>query len=100
MHLKDMRSITSAGRSAGFVAAWLATMLPSSLIAIARAAKTGIDTDTCTPKYVTGIAGAETVDTAAECAKVTPLEHQDREADRRALRHRARASGYAASLTH
>ncbi len=44
----------------------------------ATEADTGIDASQWTPDYVTRIAGTEDVDTAAECAKVVPLDHKGR----------------------
>jgi multiple sugar transport system substrate-binding protein len=45
----------------------------------ARAAQeTGLDTSNWTPDYITGIAGTLQVDTAAECAKVVPLDTKGR----------------------
>lgn len=46
----------------------------------ARAQNTqlGIDTSKWTPDYIAGIAGTETFDTAAECAKAVPLNYKGR----------------------
>ncbi len=38
-------------------------------------AQTGVDPDTWTPEYINSIAGTLEVDTAAECAAVTPLDY-------------------------
>ena len=45
-------------------------------LAFAQDAGAGIDPDTWTPDYIKSIAGTETVDTAAECAEVVPLDHE------------------------
>ncbi len=50
----------------------LAGALPGT--ARADAVKTGIDSSTWTPEYITSIAGTQTYDTAAECNRVTPLD--------------------------
>jgi multiple sugar transport system substrate-binding protein len=75
MHLIDMGRISVARRAAGCLGALLATTLLSSQLAMAQGAKTGIDPETWTPEYVKSIAGTETVDTAAECSKVVPLDY-------------------------
>lgn len=64
-----------AARPAGFLGALLATTLLSSPLALAQETKTGIDPETWTPEYVRSIAGTETVDTAAECSQVVPLDY-------------------------
>ena len=43
-----------------------------------RASKTGIDAATWTPQHIASIAGTAEYDTAAECAKVVPLNHSGR----------------------
>ncbi len=68
-------SATGAVRTAGLAGGLLATTLLSSPLALAQGAKTGIDAETWTPEHVREIAGTETVDTQAECAKVVPLDH-------------------------
>ncbi len=60
--------------TAGAVA--LAGALPSS--ANAQSSKTGIDAATWTPQYIASIAGTAEYDTAAECAKVVPLNYSGR----------------------
>ena len=44
----------------------------------AWAQDTGIDTSNWTPEYINSIAGTLEVDTAAECAKVVPLDYKGR----------------------
>lgn len=53
------------------VAGWLASRMP----ALADA-KTGVDASTWTPDYISSIAGTLDIDTAAECAKVVPLDYK------------------------
>ena len=45
--------------------------------ALAQGSKTGIDAATWTPQYISSIAGTAEYDTAAECARVTPLSHDN-----------------------
>jgi multiple sugar transport system substrate-binding protein len=40
--------------------------------------KTGVDASTWTPDYIRSIAGTVKIDTAAECAKVVPLDYKGR----------------------
>jgi multiple sugar transport system substrate-binding protein len=51
--------------------------LSSPLLAAAQdsSTKTGVDPAIWTPEYITSIAGTLEVDTAAECAKVVPLDY-------------------------
>ena len=51
--------------------------LSSPLLAAAQdsSTKTGVDPAIWTPDYITSIAGTIEVDTAAECAKVVPLDY-------------------------
>ena len=56
------------------LAASVAAVLPG--VSRADAVKTGIDSATWTPEYITSIAGTATYDTAAECARVTPLDYK------------------------
>ncbi len=44
----------------------------------AQGSKTGVDAATWTPEYITSIAGTAEYDTAAECAKVVPLDYRGR----------------------
>ncbi len=44
----------------------------------AQGSKTGIDAATWTPEYIASIAGTAEFDTAAECARVVPLEYSGR----------------------
>jgi multiple sugar transport system substrate-binding protein len=46
--------------------------------ALAQGSKTGIDAATWTPQHIASIAGTAEYDTAAECAKVVPLNHSGR----------------------
>ena len=73
---QNARSIARASRPVGFASALLATTLLSSPAVYAQGEKTGIDPETWTAEYVTSIAGTETVDTAAECSQVTPLDYE------------------------
>ena len=50
---------------------------PSSLLA-PIVAGAGIDPETWTPEHIRSIVGTETVDTAAECSGVVPLDHEGR----------------------
>ena len=50
--------------------------LVGSLGAFAADNKTGVDASTWTPDYIKSIAGTVEVDTAAECAKVVPLDYK------------------------
>jgi len=45
---------------------------------LAQGSRTGVDATTWTPDYIKSIAGTLEVDTAAECAKVVPLNYQGR----------------------
>lgn len=59
----------------------VAVLLATSLIvpaAVAQSQGPSIDPETWTPDYVRSIAGTESVDTAAECSEVTPLDHEGR----------------------
>ncbi len=60
---------------AGIVGVFLASTLLTPMNATAQGSKTGIDPETWTPDFVRSIAGTETVDTAAECSKIVPLDH-------------------------
>jgi multiple sugar transport system substrate-binding protein len=46
--------------------------------ALAQTSLAGIDASKWTPEYITSIAGTATYDTAAECAKVVPLNYAGR----------------------
>ena len=46
--------------------------------ALAQGSKTGVDAATWTPQHIASIAGTAEYDTAAECAKVVPLNHSGR----------------------
>jgi multiple sugar transport system substrate-binding protein len=61
------------GYSAG---AGLAAAMGGPFRAAAAAGPTVIDIDNWTPEYVNSIAGTIEVDTAAECAKVVPLDYK------------------------
>jgi multiple sugar transport system substrate-binding protein len=43
--------------------------------ALAQGSKTGVDASKWTPEYIASIAGTESFDTAAECARVVPLNY-------------------------
>ena len=65
------------------VLGYAATAAAASLVGLPGAAraqgtKTGIDIATWTPQYISSIAGTAEYDTAAECARVTPLSHAGR----------------------
>ena len=53
-----------------------AALLPSALHA--QGNKTGVDASTWTPDYINKLAGSAEYDTAAECAKVVPLDYKGR----------------------
>lgn len=57
-------------------AAVLAGAVPGS--ASAQGSKTGIDAATWTPEHISSIAGTAEYDTAAECAKIVPLNYSGR----------------------
>ncbi len=46
--------------------------------AFAQGSKTGVDAAKWTPEYIASIAGTESFDTAAECARVVPLNYTGR----------------------
>ena len=60
----------------GFVAG--AAAIGASTSVVAQAADTGIDLAKWSPGYVRGLAGTAEYDTAAECARVTPLDYSGR----------------------
>ena len=53
-----------------------AALLPGALAA--QGNKTGVDASTWTPDYINKLAGTADYDTAAECAKVVPLDYKGR----------------------
>ena len=53
-----------------------AALLPG--LAWAQGSKTGVDAATWTPEYISSIAGTAEYDTAAECARVVPLDYAGR----------------------
>jgi multiple sugar transport system substrate-binding protein len=59
--------------SAAAIAVWLGETLDAM-----ADTKTGVDASTWTPDYITSIAGTLDIDTAAECAKVVPLDYKGR----------------------
>lgn len=67
----NRRQFIGYSAAAGATAAWFGSGLPSMAIE-----KTGINADTWTPDYINSIAGTIEVDTAAECAKVVPLDYK------------------------
>jgi multiple sugar transport system substrate-binding protein len=69
-HPLNRRSFLGLGAAAGLAAAQWRT-----LIAAAQASKTGVDEE-WTPEHIRQIAGTLKVDTAAEVAKVVPLDHK------------------------
>jgi multiple sugar transport system substrate-binding protein len=70
-HRIDRRTLLGTAAAAA-----LAGALPGS--ASAQGSKTGIDAATWTPQYIASIAGTAEYDTAAECAKVVPLNYSGR----------------------
>ena len=46
--------------------------------ALAQGSKTGVDASKWTPEYIASIAGTESFDTAAECARTVPLNYSGR----------------------
>jgi multiple sugar transport system substrate-binding protein len=68
----DRRKFMGAAAAAG-LAAWLGDTLAAYAD---ESAKTGVNADTWTPDYIQSIAGTVEVDTAAECAKVVPLDYK------------------------
>ena len=66
----DRRQFLGAAATA-VLAAWL-----GDTIAAVADDKTGVDASTWTPEYISSIAGTVDVDTAAECAKVVPLDYK------------------------
>jgi multiple sugar transport system substrate-binding protein len=67
----DRRTLLGIAGAAAFAGA-----LPGA--ANAQGDKTGIDAATWTPQYIASIAGTAEYDTAAECAKVVPLNYSGR----------------------
>ncbi len=68
--------VTRRAAIGGVMAAGVAASLPGE--AAAQGSKTGVDAATWTPEYITSIAGTAEYDTAAECAKVVPLNYSGR----------------------
>jgi multiple sugar transport system substrate-binding protein len=66
----DRRKFLGYG-TAAVLAAWL-----GETMAAMADAKTGVDSSTWTPDYIKSIAGTVDIDTAAECAKVVPLDYK------------------------
>ena len=62
----------------GYAGAAAAGLVGLPGAARAQGSKTGIDAATWTPAYISSIAGTAEYDTAAECARVTPLNHSGR----------------------
>jgi multiple sugar transport system substrate-binding protein len=56
----------------------VAAGLRGPLSALAQENPLGVNADEWTPEYISSIAGTLEVDTAAECAKVVPLDYQGR----------------------
>ncbi len=52
--------------------------LVAGMPAFAQTSRTGVDAATWTPEFVSSIAGTVQVDTAADCAKVVPLNYKGR----------------------
>lgn len=75
---QNARFIARIARPVGLASALLATTLLSSPAVYAQGEKTGVDAETWTPEYVKSIAGTETVDTAAECSQIVPLDYEGR----------------------
>ena len=68
----NRRTLLGYSAAAGLAAAGLNRM--PQLAAAQSGDEMGIDPSTWTPEYIKSIAGTIEVDTAAECAKVVPLE--------------------------
>jgi hypothetical protein len=67
MDRREFLAVTAGVTAAGFAGgAW------------AQGSKTGIDPARWTPEYIRSIAGTAEYDTAAECAKVVPLDYKGR----------------------
>ena len=64
------------GRRELLAGAATAALLPGALAA--QGNKTGVDASTWTPDYINKLAGTADYDTAAECAKVVPLDYKGR----------------------
>jgi len=71
-----MRSINRRALLASAAGAGLAAALPG--VAGAQGSRTGVDAATWTPDYINSIAGTQDFDTAAECARVVPLNYTGR----------------------
>ncbi|MCX7383009.1 MAG: sugar ABC transporter substrate-binding protein, partial [Alphaproteobacteria bacterium] len=65
------RDVTRRAAIGGALGAGVAAAGPGQ--ALAQGSKTGVDAATWTPEYISSIAGTAEYDTAAECAKVVPL---------------------------
>ncbi len=70
-HAVDRRRVLGYSAAAGLAATGLGRV--GSALA---SDKTGVDADLWTPSYIKSIAGTIEVDTAAECAKVVPLDYK------------------------
>ena len=70
------RGLDRRGLLASAAGIALAGGLPTA--ALAQASKTGVAAATWTPDYINKIAGTEEFDTAAECARVVPLNYSGR----------------------
>jgi len=75
MFLAERSARAPEARMSAIVGVFLASTLLTPMNAAAQGSRTGIDPETWTPEYVRSIAGTETVDTAAECSKIVPLDH-------------------------
>jgi multiple sugar transport system substrate-binding protein len=67
----DRRGLLAGAAAAGALAA-----VPR--MSAAQGSKTGVDAAIWTPQYIASIAGTATYDTAAECARVVPLNYSGR----------------------
>ena len=67
----NRRQFVGYSVAAGAMATWL-----GSVVEALADARTGIELDKWTPDYIASIAGTEKIDTAAECAKVVPLDYK------------------------
>src|SRR5689334_21112111 len=77
---QDPKSIASGINRREFIGYSAAAGLAASLPGAARAQTQplGVDAAKWTPQYIASIAGTEEFDTAAECAKVVPLNYSGR----------------------
>ncbi len=76
--LRHEGALAPVRRTPALAATVIAATALAPVAAGAQGAGTGIDPETWTPEHVREIAGTGTVDTAAECGAVVPLDHSGR----------------------